>query len=89
MQSNVGGGGAALVQADPNRELAVFDALPPRWRELVRSLPINQSLDSIQRYRAVLGDEAAYETVVRTFRQKFVGWSLGEPPRRSRRRRYR
>ena len=59
---------------DRAAELAVYDALPERWRRLVDSLPIPQGMASIEDYRAKLGDDAAYDRVVEVFRARYPGW---------------
>lgn len=65
---------AVRVQASRGVELAMYDAMPRLWRDLVDSLPIAQSVAKIEEYRAALGDDAAYARVVSTFRSKYPGW---------------
>lgn len=67
--------GASLVDVDRKREMALYDALPKRWRQLYDSLPILQAVGPLHEYRTKLGDSEAYKRVVRTFRLKFPGWS--------------
>lgn len=72
--------GVPVVEVDRNVEMALYDSLPQRWRELIASLPILQQIAPILQYRAVLGEERAFQEVVKIFRAKFPGW---EPPPQS------
>jgi hypothetical protein len=62
------------VVVDRDTELRVYDALPTKWRRLVDSLPIPQSVSKIQEYRSALGDKAGYDRIVEVFSQKYPGW---------------
>lgn len=77
-EGNVNGArGLAIVKVDRGLEMALYDNLPRRWRILIGSLPVLQQIAPILQYRAVLGEERAYQEVVRIFRARFPGW---EPP---------
>lgn len=67
---------ALVISVDKLSELALYDALPQRWRRLVDSLPIPQRVASIEEYRRALGDEMGYARVVEVFSQKYPGWTL-------------
>lgn len=69
--------GVKVVEVDRNVEMALYDNLPRRWRELIGSLPILQQIAPILQYRAALGEEHAFQEVVKIFSAKFPGW---EPP---------
>jgi hypothetical protein len=82
-QSNVTQvGGAVLVEIDKGAELALYDALPERWKRLIDSLPVLQRVATVREYLDRLGDDAGYARVVGVFRAKFPGWS---PPERTER----
>lgn len=65
------------VLVDNRLELALYDAMPRRFRVLIDSLPVLQRVSKVEEYRRALGDDAAYERVVEAFRRQFPGW---EPP---------
>jgi hypothetical protein len=64
-----------FVAVNHREEMERYDALPPRWRALVGSLPVLQAIEPVNAYRAALGDDVAYARVVDTFRRKFPGWT--------------
>lgn len=61
-------------RVDRVEQLALYDALPRRWRRLADSLPVIQDLRQVTNYYHQLGDARGYAEIVKVFRTKFVGW---------------
>lgn len=67
-------GAGRLVVVNINNEMEIYDALPRRWRILVDSLPILQSVAEIRLYLDQLGDLPGYALVCHEFETRFPGW---------------
>lgn len=63
-----------LVVVNIDNEIEIYDALPRRWRILVDSLPILQSVAEIRLYLDRLGDKPGYALVCYEFETAFPGW---------------
>lgn len=77
MKAHNASSGAPLVEVDRRAEMDAYDALPPRWRALIDSLPIPQQVTAAREYRDRLGDAAGYNAIVATYRISFPDW---QPP---------
>jgi hypothetical protein len=72
--ANVAPAAQGVVVIDRNADLAAYDALPKRWRELVDSLPIPQECSRVAEYLTQLGDARGYEAAAIAFETGFPGW---------------
>ena len=71
----VGDSNIRVVRADRLEQLALYDSLPRRWRQLVDSLPVPQDLREVEAVRRRFGEEAGFDLIVQTYREQYPGWS--------------
>ncbi len=73
MKSNASADHPAVL-VDRREALAVYDALPPRWRALVDSLPIPQEVSRVRVVLDTQGNAAGYAYLCDVFEARFPGW---------------